>query len=94
MVESKKPDDMDGATRHKLTLSSHPGKAIVKRNVKEQDIRFSFELGDRKNAVEVEVSKNFPDGQLIKLADQAFGFDCASYKYHDQNEVITWNHHK
>ena len=36
MVESKeqtkKPDDMAGATRHKLTLSSHSGKALVKKD--------------------------------------------------------------
>ena len=27
--ENKKPDDMAGATKHKLTLASHNGKAIV-----------------------------------------------------------------
>ena len=54
MVESKeqtkKPDDeMAGATRHKLTLSSHSGKALVKKDKdfkhEDHDV-FWFELGD------------------------------------------------
>ena len=62
--EQKKPDDMVGATRHKLTLSSHGGKAIVK---KDKDFKheghdvYYFELGNSEQAIEVEISKNFAD---------------------------------
>ena len=64
--EQKKPDDMAGATRHKLTLSSHGGKAIVKKQEKnfkhEGHPVYYFELGDSEQAIEVEISKNFADG--------------------------------
>ena len=63
--DQKKPDDMAGATRHKLTLSSHTGKAIVKKDKDHKheghDV-YWFELGDAEQAIEVEISKNFADG--------------------------------
>ena len=85
MVESKeqtkKPDDeMAGATRHKLTLSSHSGKALVKKDKdfkhEDHDV-FWFELGDSSQAIEVEISKSYCDGQLIRIADSNHGFDCS-----------------
>ena len=85
MVESKeqtkKPNDgMAGATRHKLTLSSHSGKALVKKDkdIKHEDHDvFWFELGDSSQAIEVEISKSYCDGQLIRIADSNHGFDCS-----------------
>ena len=88
---------MVNATRHKLLLSSkHKGRAIVKKN---KNFNFMghpvywFELGNYDQAVDVEISQNYPDGQLIRIADTNHGFDCAKGQYHNQNEVVTWRHH-
>ena len=93
----EKKDDMDGASRHKLLLMSHKGKALVKKDkmyVHEGHDVFWFELGEIGQAIEVEISKGYPDGQLIRIADSPHGFDCARAQYHSQNEIVTWKHHK
>ena len=83
---AKKDIDMIGASRHKLLLSSHKGKALViKKNKKfshEGFPMFWFELGDPQQAIEVEISKRYPDGQLIRIAETEYGFDCAHGQYH------------
>ena len=61
----KKSDEMTGATTHKLTLASHPGKALVKKDGETKheghDV-FYFELGEIDKAIEIEISKDYPFG--------------------------------
>ena len=72
---------MIGASKHKLTLSSHTGKALVHKKSKQYNHEghpvYWFELGNSKDAIEVEISKNYPDGQLFRIAHSEHGFDCA-----------------
>ena len=89
---------MVGSTRHKLTLSSHPGKAIVhdkdREYVHEGHPVYFFRLGEADQAVNVEISTGYTDGQLIRIEGADQGFDCAKGEYHAGNEVVTWRHTK
>ena len=90
--------DMVGCTRHRLTLSSHPGKAIVhdrdREKVHEGHPVYWFRLGEADQAVNIEISTGFEDGQLIRIEGADQGFLCKDYKFKVGEEVITWKHIK
>ena len=75
----------------KLTLKSHEGKAIVRSCKKEEGKRSPewFTVGDRNNAVEVEIDKH-KDGIYIRMDHRADNMPLNCYKgqFLDGDEVI------
>ena len=55
-TKKEKADDMDGASRHILTLSSHKGKALVKKDKhykhEGHDVGW-YELGNASDALNI-----------------------------------------
>ena len=53
---------MVGATKHRLMLASHPGKAVVYKYENKSVALSWFLIGHPQQAIEVQISKNFADG--------------------------------
>ena len=58
-TKTEKTDDMDGASRHILTLASHDGRALIKKDKHAEfaghDVGW-YELGPASLALTIEVS--------------------------------------
>ena len=77
----------EGAKKYKLTLASHPGKALVMIKHKDEyaghDVNY-FKIGDAQNAMEVlAMKKQGEEGEFLRFANRPdHCFDCREGKYH------------
>ena len=86
---------------YKLTLSSHPGKALVMKDKVDHfgghDVNW-FGLGDKSDALEVTL-KYHKNGHCFILykrhgGKEGHSLDCSMGKYHEGNKVPGYDNHK